>query len=207
VAEPPIAPASLRNSEPILGVLRHELADCRALLEIGSGTGQHAVYFAPHLPGLSWQTSELDDKHNGIYAHLRHAGSNNVKPPLSLDVRSAELEGRAFNVVYTCNTAHIMGFAAVRKMIALASSVLTSNGLFCCYGPFRRDGKFSSESNEKFDASLRARDPEMGIRDLDEIDTLATSAGMQRRRVYAMPANNLFVFWEKIDSESSPSGG
>ena len=203
MAEPPIAPASLRNSEPILGVLRYALAERRTLLEIGSGTGQHAVYFAPQLPALSWQTSELSDKHGGIHAHLRHAGISNVKPPLSLDVRSAELEGQKYDVVYTCNTAHIMGFAAVTKMISLASSVLTGNGLFCCYGPFRRDGKFNTKSNEKFDTSLRASDPEMGIRDLDEIDALAMRAGMHRRQVYAMPANNLFVIWEKNDSASS----
>lgn len=170
---------------------------CRSLLEIGSGTGQHAVFFALQLPALSWQTSDLDENHDEINAHIANSGIDNVKPPLSLDVRSAQLEDTSYDAVYTCNTMHIMGFAAVKKMITLVSSVLRSGGLFCCYGPFRRNGTFSTESNAKFDASLRAGNAEMGIRDLDEIDALASAEGMIRRRIYAMPANNLLVVWQK----------
>ncbi len=197
MTEPPIAPASLRNSEPILGVLRHELAACESLLEIGSGTGQHAVEFAAHLPGLTWQTSDLDETHAGILAQIANAGISNVIAPISLDVQSAQLQAAEYDAVFTCNTAHIMSFAAVNKMIPLVGTVLKCGGRFFCYGPFRQGGNFSTESNANFDLALRRRDPDSGIRDLEDIDRLARDAGMQRQRIYAMPANNLLGIWRK----------
>ncbi len=203
MTEPPIAPASLRNSEPILGVLRHELATSRSLLEIGSGTGQHAVEFAAHMPGLTWQTSDLDETHAGILAHIANAGISNVIAPISLDVRSARLKTAEYDAVFTCNTAHIMSFAAVKMMIRLVATALRSGGRFFCYGPFRWDGRFSTESNANFDLWLRRRDPDSGIRDLEDIDSLAGDAGMRRQLVYAMPANNLLVIWQKTLSPLS----
>jgi len=196
VTAAPIAPASLRNSEPILGVLRHELATCASLLEIGSGTGQHAVEFAAQMPELTWQTSDLDESHDGILAHIANAGIANVIAPISLDVRSAQLQAVEYDAVFTCNTAHIMSFAAVKKMLLLVATALCSGGRFFCYGPFRQDGKFSTESNANFDRWLRQRDPESGIRDLEDLDRLAGDVGMGRQRVYAMPANNLLVIWQ-----------
>lgn len=194
----PIAAAGLRNSGPILGVLCYELAACRSLLEIGSGTGQHAVEFAASLPDLTWQTSDLGETHDGIRAHIESAAITNVMAPLLLDVRSANLPGAAYDAVFTCNTAHIMSFAAVENMIRLVGTTLQINGVFACYGPFKQGGDFSTESNANFDQWLRRRDPESGIRNLEDLDTLATDAGMQRRRVYAMPANNLLVVWRKL---------
>ena len=194
----PIAPAGLRNSKPILAVLRHELADCTSLLEIGSGTGQHAVEFAAYLPNLTWQTSDLDDAHEGILAHIENAGLTNVMPPVLLDVRSANLSDASYDAVFTSNTAHIMSFEAVKDMLRLVATSLRRDGVFACYGPFKQGGHFSTESNAKFDQWLRQRDPESGIRNLEDLDTLATDGGMQRRRVYAMPANNLLVIWQKL---------
>ena len=194
----PIAPAGLRNSKPILGVLRHELADCTSLLEIGSGTGQHAVEFAGNLPDLTWQTSDLVENHEGILAHIENAGLTNVMAPVLLDVRSANLSDASYDAVFTSNTAHIMSFAAVKNMIRLAATSLRRDGVFACYGPFKQGGDFSTESNANFDQWLRRRDPESGIRNLEDLDTLATDAGMQRCRVYAMPANNLLVVWRKL---------
>ena len=197
MTEAPIAPASVRNSKPILGVLSYELAAGGSLLEIGSGTGQHAVEFAAHMPKISWQTSDLDESHDGILAHIENAGIANVIAPISLDVRSAQMQAGEYDVVFTCNTAHIMSFAAVTKMLPLVATALNSSGRFLCYGPFRQDGQFSTESNANFDQWLRRRDPGSGIRDLEDMDRLAADAGMHRQRVYAMPANNLLVIWAK----------
>ena len=199
----PVSAASLRNSEAILSVLRHELAGCREVLEIGSGTGQHAVHFSANMPDICWQTSDLDENHEGINLHIANSGLSNVKAPLGLDVRSASPDGRLFDAVFTANTMHIMSFSAVEKMIPLVSSMLGKSALFCAYGPFRQDGRFSTQSNADFDSSLRARDPEMGIRELEKIDRIAESAGMHRQKCYAMPANNLLLVWQKKEGNSS----
>lgn len=193
----PTAPATLRNSAAILGVLRHELTDCRNLLEIGSGTGQHAVHFAACMPDICWQTSDLPENHDGIRAHIANAGLDNVKAPLTLDVRSRSPDTRKYDAVFTANTMHIMSFSAVGKMLPLIAGHLSRCGLFAAYGPFQQGGKFNTESNANFDGSLRARDPEMGIRELEEIDSLAENVSMRRVRTYAMPANNLLLIWQK----------
>ena len=191
----PCASAAARNAAPILGVLRHELRDCSTVFEIGSGTGQHAVTFAAALPGLEWRTSDLAQSHAGIRAWIAEAGLGNVLAPLSFDVLTAELPRERYDAVFSANTAHIMSYAAVRRMFRLAGGMLRRPGVFCLYGPFSRGGAFSTDSNEAFDASLRARNPAMGIRDLDDLETLAADNGMQLARVYAMPANNLLVVW------------
>lgn len=195
--DPHYAAASIRNSEPILGVLCDELKNCRRLLEIGTGTGHHAVTFAAAFPNISWQTSDLEESHAGIRSSIHAAGISNVLPPLLVDVRNAKLPHDAFDVVYSSNTAHIMSLSAVEKMLPLIGHVLENDGLFCYYGPFKRNGQFSTPSNAGFDGSLRSRDANMGIRDLETLDELASLARLQRQRVYAMPANNLFVVWRK----------
>ena len=195
--ELPDAPATLRNSDAILSVLRHELAECRELLEIGSGTGQHAVHFSARLRDIHWQTSDLPENHDGIRAHIANSGLSNVKAPLTLDVRSASLGSPSYDVVFTANTMHIMSFAAIEQMIPFVVACLYDGGLFIAYGPFRQGGRFNTQSNADFDASLRARDPDMGIRELEKIDGLAEHCGMRRVRTYAMPANNLLLIWQK----------
>lgn len=191
------APASVRNCAPILGVLREEFADVRRVLEIGSGTGYHAVTLATAMPQLIWQTSDLDENHARIRAAIAGCSASNVLQPLSLDVTTAGPPGSRYDVVYTSNTAHIMSETAVESMFALAGSCLENGGRFVCYGPFWRGGRFNTPSNEAFDASLKSRNPEMGIRDLDDCDHYAATAGLKQRRIYAMPTNNLLVVWQR----------
>ncbi len=193
----PPAPAAARNCAPILAVLRRELREANSVLEIGSGDGYHAVSFAQALPHLRWQTSDLEENHALIRARIGEAKLESVLPPLALDMRTAAAPADRYDAVYTCNTAHIMSASAVERMLPLAAEVLIEKGVFCCYGPFKRDSRFNAPSNESFDVSLRARDPSMGLRDLNDIDATLATHGMARKRVYAMPSNNLLVVWKK----------
>ena len=193
----PCAAAAARTAAPILGVLRHELRECSTLFEIGSGTGQHAVTVAAALPDLEWQTSDLEQSHAGIRAWIEDAGLENVLAPMDFDVLTVEPSGKKYDAVFSANTAHIMSYVAVCRMFALVGAMLREPGVFCLYGPFSRGGAFSSPSNEAFDASLRARNEAMGIRDLDDLGVLAGENGMQIARVYSMPANNLLAVWTR----------
>lgn len=197
--EKPNAPATGRNQEVILQVLQDEFRDAKSVLEIGSGTGQHAVFFARELPHLVWQSSDREINHAGIKAWIDDAGLENLLLPLALDVENTEKLNATFDAVFSANTAHIMSFPAVKCMFHLVGSCLTEEGVFCLYGPFNQDGAFSSPSNEKFDASLKAQDGSMGIRDLEDLDALAAANGMRRVRLYAMPANNNIAVWQKND--------
>lgn len=194
---PPDSPASERNKRPILEVLRMEFGDARHVLEIGSGTGQHAVFFAQELPHLTWQPSDLPENRDAIRGRLDKNAPANVKPPLELDVEHCEPPANGFDAVFSANTAHIMGIRAVQRMFALVGRVLPAGGKFCLYGPFNFEGEFSSESNARFDASLRQRKPTMGIRDLSDLDQFAGEAGLTRVRLYAMPAMNYIAVWQK----------
>ena len=197
----PSSPACERNKGPILEVLQKELANRRTVLEIGSGTGQHAVHFAAAMPHLVWHTSDLPDNHAGIAAWLAHAQLENTRAPLLLDVQSADLvslRSLGADAVYSANTAHIMAIEAVQAMFSLVGDLLLAEGVFCLYGPFNFDGRFSSDSNADFDASLRSRDPVMGIRDVEQLDGFGRDAGLIRERLYAMPANNYVAVWRRI---------
>jgi len=193
----PFAAPTERNSQAILGVLREEFQGVGSVLEIGSGTGQHAVYFGRELDWLEWQTSDVQDNHEGIEAWLSEAALANVHPPLRLDVREADLTNQGYDGVFSSNTAHIMGPEAVARMFALVARVLAGGGKFILYGPFRQHGQFNTKSNEQFDQSLRQRDPAMGIRDLEELDKLAHNGDLFRQRLYAVPANNHIAVWVK----------
>ncbi len=197
MTEKPIAPHTGRNTEPILDVLRNEFRQANSVLEIGSGTGQHAVVFAAELGHLDWQTSDLDQNHAGIRAWLADAALPNLREPLSLDVRTAVLGEKTFDAVFSANTAHIMSIAAVEKMFVLVAGTLRSGCVFCLYGPFRQDGEFNTSSNAKFHKSLRSQDSAMGIRHLEELDQFAATGRMRRKRLYAMPSNNLIAVWQK----------
>ena len=198
--EKPYAPAPARNAAPILDVLRHELRDCSTVFEIGSGTGQHAVTFAAALPRVTWQTSDLEQSHDGIRAWIAAVGAVNVRPPLQFDVLSAVPPSSRYDAVFSANTAHIMSYAAVCRMFELVGDMAGEPGVFCLYGPFSRGGRFSTQSNAEFDASLRSRNAGMGIRDLDDLEDLAAQNGMKLARVYAMPANNLLTVWTRTGS-------
>lgn len=196
----PDAPAARRNKQPILDVLRIEFRHCQSIFEIGSGTGQHAVFFASAMPWLTWQTSDLDENHPGIREWIASAGPPNVHKPVSLDVeRPGGIDGR-FDAVFSANTAHIMSVPAVRCMFEFVGCLLPDGGVFCLYGPLKQDGEFSSESNRRFDASLRSRDASMGIRDIGQLDDFAQRSSMHRKRLYAMPVNNQLAVWCKDGS-------
>jgi SAM-dependent methyltransferase len=204
----PNAVACERNKGPILEVLKREFAGRSSVLEIGSGTGQHAVHFAAGLPHVVWQPSDLPANHPAITAWLDHAGLENTRAPLDLDVEHVShdgLSGMRFDAVFSANTAHIMHVAAVAGMFRLAGRLLPAHGVFCLYGPFNFDGEHSSESNAEFDASLRQRDAAMGIRDIGRLDEFAKSVDLSRVRLYAMPANNHIAVWLK--GEVRPTAG
>jgi cyclopropane fatty-acyl-phospholipid synthase-like methyltransferase len=197
MAERPFSEYAERNGGPILDVLRDEFSMCTTILEIGSGTGQHAVRFASEMPQLCWQSSDLDENHEGIGAWVRESKLANLLPPLSLDVLTAEVPEASYDGVFSANTAHIMSFDAVAKMFALVGNALPDDGVFCLYGPFRQDGEFNTASNASFDENLRSRNPDMGIRAIESLDELGTQHGLSRVRLYAMPANNHIAVWRK----------
>lgn len=194
--EKPNAPATLRNREAIRDVLGIEFGSAGTVLEIGSGTGQHAVYFAGEFPHLIWQTSDRADNHSGIAAWIEESGLQNVRQPFDLDVLSSPGPGEKYDFVFSANTAHIMSFDAVTCMFQMVAGCLREKSIFCLYGPFNENGTFTSSSNERFDQSLRAQDSSMGIRDIEDLDGLAHSNGMHRIRRYAMPANNQILIWQ-----------
>jgi SAM-dependent methyltransferase len=187
-----------QNRDPILAVLKEELADCRRVLEIGSGTGQHAVYFGKHLPHLSWQTSDVDSSHPGINAWLDDAQLPNVGQPLSLDVSSQRWPDDEFDGVFSANTTHIMSWPQVIDLFNGIGDILKKDGVFCLYGPFNYGGQYTSESNERFDNWLKARDPLSGLRNFEDLDQLARSGGMAFRHDYEMPVNNRLLVWKKL---------
>lgn len=195
--EPVYASASVRNSAPILDVLRYEFRNTKSVLEIGSGTGYHAVTFAASLSHLQWQTSDRVENHDHINRAIEKSAATNLGHPIALDVSTATLDSGQYDAIYTCNTAHIMSFSSVGKMIELVGKALPRGGIFCAYGPFKRNGVCSTPSNTGFDQSLRSRNSDMGIRDLEALDDLLKVADLRRRRIYSMPANNLLVIWRK----------
>lgn len=203
----PNAPATERNREPILEVLREELQGRARVLEIGSGTGQHAVHFAQALPHLEWQTSDLPEQHAAIEAWRAQARLPNLLPPLDLDVRTADLANASYDAVFSANTAHIMDIDAVLAMFGLVGRVLTDDGVFCLYGPFRFAGRYTSRSNAEFHESLRQRDPSMGVRDIVDLDRFAASAGFARVRLHALPANNHLAVWARPSQAGAGGAG
>ncbi|MFZ6654106.1 DUF938 domain-containing protein [Undibacterium sp. TJN19] len=186
----PYSVACERNSGPILQVITPVLADTKSLLEIGSGTGQHAVTFARHLPHLQWQTSDRPEYHPGIMAWLDEAALTNVLPPLELNIGKSPWPERQFDAVFTANTCHIMAWQEVQLMFAGVAKALAAPGCFLIYGPFNYAGQFTSASNQQFDASLKQQAAHMGLRDIEKIIALAEQHGLHLQDDIAMPANN-----------------
>jgi cyclopropane fatty-acyl-phospholipid synthase-like methyltransferase len=197
IAQKPLAPATDRNRAAILAVIRVEFKHSTSVLEIGSGTGQHAVFFGQEMPWLCWQTSDRNENHEGINAWLAEASLSNVRAPLALDVEAHAALPGLYDAVFSANTAHIMSIEAVRCMFRLVADCLPSDGLFCLYGPFNLDGAYTSESNQMFDESLKSRDPRMGIRALESLDNMALANDLLQANRYAMPANNMLAVWKK----------
>jgi SAM-dependent methyltransferase len=192
----PFAPACERNRDPILAVLRTHFADRRSVLELGSGTGQHAVYFAAAMPWLTWQCSDVDAHLPGIRLWLDEAALPNTPPPLALDVTSA-WPAQRFDAVFTANTLHIVGWPEVEALFAGVGRVLAGDGVLVVYGPFNYGGTYTSASNREFDAWLKARDPRSGIRDVEAVHALAAGIGLHVVDDVAMPANNRCLVWRR----------
>jgi len=193
----PYSEACDQNRDPILAVIAPLFADRRRILEIGSGTGQHAVYFAARMPHLVWQTSDLEESHPGIRSWLVEAGLPNTPPPLVLDVSRDLWPDSGADAVFSANTTHIMHWPQVEALFAGVGRLLPAGGLFVLYGPFNYHGCYTSESNARFDAWLKARDPGSGVRDFDDLDRLARGAGMSLVEDVAMPANNRTLCWRR----------
>lgn len=195
----PCSIACERNREPILEVLRQHFADRRRVLEIGSGTGQHAVHFAAALPQLTWQTSDLKVSLPGIREWLEESALPNLPPPIALDVTGSWPEMR-FDAVFTANTLHIMSWPDVRTLFAALPKVLAADAVLAVYGPFNYNGRFTSPSNASFDEWLKQRSPHSGIRDFAAVDELARSIGFALVEDRPMPANNRTLVWRRSGS-------
>lgn len=193
----PYAPSVDRNRDPILAVLRHHFAEVGRVLEIGSGTGQHAVHFAMKLPWLTWQCSERAEHLPGIRQWLEEAMLRNTPPPIELDVDGAWPSQR-FNAVFSANTLHIMGWPSVEAFFRGVGQTLGPRGSLVVYGPFNYEGQYTSDSNREFDAWLKARDPVSAIRDFEAVDALAQAQGFLLIDDVAMPANNRCLVWRKV---------
>lgn len=193
----PYSEACDENRSPILAVIAPLFQDARTLLEIGSGTGQHAVFFAAALPELIWQTSDIPAHLPGIRLWLTESGLPNLPPPIALDVTGDWPDG-PFDGVFSANTAHIMGEPAVAAMFRGVGRLLAPCGHFSLYGPFAMGGHHTSESNVRFDAWLRARDPRMGVRDLDDLLRLGDESGLELEQDVPMPVNNRILIWRRV---------
>ncbi|MBE1160269.1 DUF938 domain-containing protein [Dyella acidiphila] len=194
--EKPYSPASERNRAPILAQLREWFADRRHVLEIGSGTGQHAAHFAQAMPHLIWQSSDRAEHLPGIRLWLDAAALPNAPAPLQLDVTGSWPQWR-YDAVFSANTLHIMAWHEVQQMFAALPQVTTDDACVAIYGPFNRDGQFTSDSNAAFDRELKMRAPHMGIRDAAAVDELAATAGFELAEDVAMPANNYLRLWRR----------
>ncbi len=191
----PVSKACLNNQQVILDQLQRILTSKSTVLEIGSGTGQHAVFFANHMPHIIWQTSDLPNNHPGILLWLEDAVNHNCLPPLAIDVDDDLAPSSTYDVVYTANTLHILSWDRVVLFFRKVSKYLHPGGLLVIYGPFNYEGKFTSDSNAQFNAFLRASNPTQGIRDFEAVVQLAEEQCLDLQEDNAMPANNrLLVF-------------
>lgn len=205
----PFSSAAQRNREPILDVLRQPFADRHHVLEIGSGTGQHAVHFARTLSQLVWQPADRAENLNGIRSWCEEVNLSNLHMPLALDVnrasdwvsvRAACESPAGYDAVYSANTLHIMSWAEVERMFQHLPEVMTVDARLVIYGPFKLGGQHTSASNNAFDAALRSVAPHRGIRDLEAVDTLAQEIGLTMLENYSLPANNRCVVWQRTSS-------
>lgn len=191
----PYAQSCENNKEPILAVLKDIFADSKRVLEISSGTGQHAVHFGRELPHLIWQPSELLENLAGIQAWLDEAQLPNVLAPLTINVNDLRWPVISVDAVFNANTVHIISWPEVERLFAHIAHVIEPGGHVCFYGPYNYDGKFTSESNARFDAWLKSRDQRSGVRDFEAVNLLAASHGLKLLHDIAMPSNNRLLVW------------
>ncbi len=199
----PFSPACLRNQEPILTLLRRWIPPAARVLEVGSGSGQHAIHMARHLPGVHWQPSERNESLAGLAGRIALEGQAGlapgarVAPPVALDVTDAQWPAGPFDAVFTANTLHIMPATAVPHLLAGSARVLSADGLLLIYGPFRYGARHTAASNGDFDLHLRQLDPAMGVRDAEELQAEAAHLGLHLQADAAMPANNRLLVFQK----------
>ena len=193
----PFSQACENNRAPILQVLQPLFESKSCVLEIGSGTGQHAVWFAQNMPSVSWQTSDLKQNHAGIQQWIEAFPAPNLLPPMVLDMLTNDWPEIAYDGIYSANTAHIMPWDGVVNMVNQGPAHLVDGGHFCLYGPMQYNGQLEPQSNRDFDARLRQQASHQGIRDFYNINHLAEDAGLHLLNDHAMPANNRLLIWQK----------
>ena len=192
-----VSEACERNKEPIRQVLTQAFAHSHKVLEVGSGTGQHAVHFAAHFPHLVWQPSDTGEYLTGLRERVTHEGTENLLAPLELDVRELPWKMEPVDALFTANTLHIMSWPTVRDLFRGLGTLLAAPAVLCVYGPFRYGGRYTSTSNAEFDRFLQARDPASGIRNFEDVNSLAREQGFTLQADHAMPANNQLLIWQK----------
>ena len=194
----PYAESCDQNREPILSVIKPLLTTCNNVLEIGSGTGQHAVYFAKSFPHLNWHPSDCDEYLPGIRQWVLEAESTNIIEPVQLNVSSSTWPDIDIDCVFSANTVHIMNWTDVKALFSGVGSLLKAKGKLILYGPFNYQGQYTSDSNMRFDNWLKARNSGSAIRNFEDVCKLAELANMKLLHDYEMPANNRILVWEKI---------
>lgn len=194
----PVAEACLRNQQPIYEVLAPYLSEENLrIFELGSGTGQHAVYLANHLPNVTWQPSDVEACMAGITSWVRDAKHGNVLEPVILDANRADPATLQYDVTFTANTIHFVSETTASNIIRCAAERLAPEGYFFIYGPFKDQGAFTSDSDERFEQWLKGRDPESGIKDFQWVEAIANQNDMVFEQRYAMPANNFILVYRK----------
>jgi cyclopropane fatty-acyl-phospholipid synthase-like methyltransferase len=195
--EKPFSQSCENNKEPILMVLKEAFREASFVLEIGSGTGQHAVHFARNLPHLTWQPSDMPGNIPGMKLWFEEANLPNINEPVVLNVADALWPIERVDAVFSANTLHILGKSQIECMFEGIEPRLAPGGTLCIYGPFNYGGKYTSDSNKRFDAWLKGQDPKSGIRDFEWVDSLAEKAGLKLVHDHEMPANNRLLEWRK----------
>ena len=197
------ARACEENQAPILAVLRQYLTVAQTVLEIGSGSGQHAVFFTQHLPHLTWQCSDLEENLAGVRSWIEYAkrtqADAKLPAPLLLDVAARPWPVVHADCVFSANAVHIMSWEHVRQLFDYLPHITGPGAQLILYGPFNYHGEFTSESNRRFDAWLKQRDPLSGVRDFEKVDELAQQAGFSLLQDHPMPANNRTLVWRQAD--------
>ncbi|PPI85439.1 methylase [Marinobacter maroccanus] len=194
--EKPFSQACENNKAPILEKLTELFKRPGTILEIGTGTGQHAVHFASHLPHLVWQPTDHPQNVQISHAWINDSNLTNINAPIALNVLNGDWSGLpAIDGAFSANTAHIMAWEEVEAMFRGVAGALPKEGIFCLYGPFSYGGRHTSESNARFDLSLRTQAPHMGIRDMEDLKVLGETTGLVLAEDFEMPANNRFLVW------------
>ncbi len=194
----PFSQAAENNREPIGRILKDVFRAPGAVLEIGSLTGQHAVHMGAQLPHIDWQPSDVAPSLDGLSARIRAEATENVRAPIELDVSARPWPVDQVDGVFSANVVHIISIPLIEEMFSGIGSVLKPGGNLCLYGPFKYDGRFTTESNARFDQWLKDRDPESGIRDFEYINKLAGAQGLNLIEDHAMPANNQLIVWRHV---------